>query len=169
MGDLGKVKRIALAALLIVLSPAILAFCVIFIIVQIPSSAVDHRRRVRRRKSFAAQMSAAGRVITWAELRSQLDASPHGTLIEEHAEEDLYVWWTPEDIAALSPHLCCFDEPCPKTRSDMEVFRPFFDWCRSRFTSPESGTALLVEVGKDFWTYCEATRDRPRAQIRRLH
>src|SRR5208337_1342115 len=150
-------------ALLIVLSPAIL----IYVIVQIPFSIIDQRRRARRQKSFAAQMAAAGRLIPWPEFRSQLDANSQGTLIEEDAEDDLYnVWWTPEDIAALSPHPCCFESP--GTRPDMEGFRPYFEWCRSRFTSPESGTALLVDVGKDFWSFFENTKGRPCVFIKRL-
>jgi hypothetical protein len=169
MGGGVKVKRIAGAALLIVLSPAILVLCLIFIIVQIPSSIVDRRRRARRQRSFEAQMAAAGRLIPWAELRSQLAANSEGTLIEEDAEDDLYnVWWTPEDVAALSPHPCCFEPPSPKTRPDMEGFRPFFEWCRSRFTSPESGTALLVDVGKDFWSFFEGTKGRPCVHVNRL-
>jgi hypothetical protein len=169
VGGPGKVNRIARAALLILLSPAILTLTLIFVIVQAPSSIIDRRRRVRRQKSFAAQMEASGRLVPWAELPSQLDSNSQGTLIEEDAEDDLYnIWWTPEDIATLSPHPCCFDEPCPQTMPNMEGFRPFFEWCRSRFTSPESGKALLVDVGKDFWSFCEGTRGRPRVHIKRL-
>jgi len=164
----GKVKKIALAALLIVLSPAILALLLIVIIVQIPSSAIDWRRRVRRQKRFAAQMAAAGRLMPWAELRHRLDANSLGTLIEEDAEDDLYnIWWTPDDIAALSPHPCYFEPPCPETGRDMEGFRPFFEWCRSRFTNPESGTALLVDIGKDFRGYSKGTEGLPRVHLDR--
>jgi hypothetical protein len=161
----GTLKRIGGIALLTVLSPAIL----IYVVVQIPFSILDQRRRVRRQKSFAAKMASAGRLISWPELRLQLNASSQGTLIEEDAEDDLYnVWWTLEDIATLSPHPCCFETSCPETSLDMEGFRTFFEWCRSRFTSPESGTALLVDVRKDFWSFFESTKGRPCVLIKRL-
>src|SRR5512143_3749894 len=134
-----------------------------------PFSIVDRKRMVRRQKSFDAQMAAAGRLIPWAELRSQLTANSQGTIIEEDTQDDLYnVWWTPEDIAALSPHPCCFETPSPTTKQATEEFRPFFEWCRSRFTNPESGTALLVDVGKDFWNFVEGTKGRPCVHVRRL-
>ena len=165
----GKIKKIATAVLLIVLSPAILLAILICIVVQIPSSIVDSRQRARRQKDFAAQMAAAGRLMRWAELRAQLDAISLGTIIEEDAEDDLYnVWWTPEDIAAASPHPCYFEPPCSETGRDIEGFRPFFEWCRSRFTSPVSGTALLIDIGKDFWGYSKATESIPRVRLDRL-
>ena len=109
-------------------------------------------------------MAAADRVITWAELRFRFGANSQGTLIEEDAN----IWWTPEDIAALSPHPCCFDEPSPKTKSEREQFMPFFEWCRSRFISLESGTALLVDIGEDFWSFVEGTKGRPRVHVDQL-
>jgi hypothetical protein len=123
----GKFKKIALAALLIVLSPAILVFILIYVIAQIPSSIVGWRRRARREKTLQAQMAATGRLMPWAELRSKLDANFQGTLIDEDAGDDLInTWWSPEDIATLSPHPCCFKRPNGKTKPNLDKFHPFF-------------------------------------------
>jgi hypothetical protein len=167
----GKFKKIALATLLIVLSPVILVFILFYVIAQIPSSIVRGRQRARREKTLQAQMAATGRLMPWAELRSKLDANFQGTLIDEDGGDDLInTWWSPEDIATVSPHLCCFKRPTKETMHDFDKFHPFFEWCRSRFTSPESGTALLVVggAGQEYWSFLEDTEARPWVYVKRL-
>ncbi len=119
--------KIALATLLIVLSPAILIFVLIYVIVQLPSSIARSRRRARRVKTLQAQMAATGRLMPWAELRSKLDANFQGTLIDEDAGDDLInTWWSPEDIATLSPHPCCFKRPTGETKPGLGTVPSFF-------------------------------------------
>jgi hypothetical protein len=78
------------------------------------------------------------------EARSRVDHG-HGTLIAEamNIKDPWRIWWTTEDIPAASPYPCDF-EACPELWDEERT--PFDQWCRSRFTDPASGTALLVDL-----------------------
>lgn len=139
VGSQGKISRIVTLSLLVLSSPLILTW----IVVQVPFSVVEHAAMRRREKRFAIRMGAAGRLIAWAEARSQID-NQHGTLIGESVAHDAYrLWWTAEDIPAISPYPCCFEGNKPPEPWEHIVFD---DWCRSRFTNPASGTARLVDI-----------------------
>jgi hypothetical protein len=147
----GKISEIASLSLLVLLSPVIL----LWIIVQVPFSEVRRTTARRREKRFAAEMRAAGRLVTWAEARSQID-NQHGTLIGEFVSNAYRLWWTPEDVPSLSPYPCRFEADKPPEHSDHSLFD---EWCRSQFTSPESGTARLVDIRKpdeEEWFYYRA-------------
>jgi hypothetical protein len=62
----------------------------------------------RREKQFTDEMQAVGRLLMWAQARSQIDEY-RGTLIDERVPGDdvSRLWWTPEDVSALSPHPYC--------------------------------------------------------------
>ena len=141
MASQGKISRIASLALLVLISPLIL----LWIIVQLPVSVVQRIIVRQREKRFAAEMRATGRLVTWADARSQLD-NQHGTFIEETVSAHAYrIWWTPDDVSDLSPYPCCLDDDNPPELWEHILFD---EWCRSRFTSPESGTAQLVDIRK---------------------
>ena len=111
-------------------------------------------------------MRAAGRVVSWVHARSQVDAQ-HGTLVEEFVCTDGYrLWWTPEYVPDVCPYPCRFksDEAAEAKHFDQMLrdgqlervkelqaavatqYAASSEWCRSRYTNPESGTALLVDI-----------------------
>jgi hypothetical protein len=90
-------------------------------------------------------MRATGRLVAWAEARSQIDAQ-HGTFIGERVSGYAHrLWWTPEDVAALSPHPCGFGDDKPPELWEHILFD---EWCRSRYTNPQFGSARLVDIRK---------------------
>jgi hypothetical protein len=140
----------------------------IWIVVQLPFSLVGSAAKRRRDRRFAAAMRAAGRVVSWADARVQADGR-HGTFVEEWVSTDGYrLWWTPEDVPATCPYPCRFEENeseriDPPVRggqfkelnelqtADASHYAMFDEWCRSRLTSPQSGTALLVNINEREW------------------
>jgi hypothetical protein len=89
-------------------------------------------------------MNTAGRLLTWKELQLAIE-NEQGTVIGECLSPTgpFRLWWTPEDIPALSPHKCDREKvwgwPEPE-------FLPFFEWSYAKYTSPQSGLARLVCV-----------------------
>lgn len=104
-----------------------------------PFGAIRRRIADRKKQRFESEMKAAGRLIPWSDACSRV-ANGNGTLIWERLSfKDSRLWWTSDDLAAISPYPCYFDEgPAPWDH------QPSFDWCRSHFTNPEGGTGLLV-------------------------
>lgn len=109
--------------------------------------------RRRQEKSFATRMSAVGRSISWKDLETALDKN-QGTIIGECLSEKgpCRLWWTPENVRAVSPHKCY-----PEGYSRDLYFGPyvdpdfasFFEWCYTTFTSPHSGTGRLISIPKE--------------------
>jgi hypothetical protein len=157
---------------LVLMAPVI----VVVAVTSIPVSMFERRTMRQREKRFAADMRAIGRLVSWIEARSQID-NECGTLIEESSPDGYRLWWTPEDIPAVSPYPCCFEDG---KIPDVQAYGPVFEWCRSRFTNPASGTARLIDMavedGKDAMTYlctdCAARRRvrvyRPKTQLESL-
>jgi len=110
-------------------------------VVSIPWTFVANRLRQRREARFAAEMKAANRFLCWAEAHSR--ASGGGTFVEEYqsAMGPYRLWWTPDEVATLSTHPCCFDF----LPWEYDHGPEFFDWCRERYTDPGLGSALLIE------------------------
>jgi len=107
----------------------------------IPIAAILRRRAARKERLLTTEMKACGRLIPWSEARS-LVANSSGMFIEEmDSPKSSRIWWTPEDLPAISPHPCYFDEGPDPWEHEL-----FFDWCRSHCTNPEGGTAHLVDV-----------------------
>ena len=86
-------------------------------------------------------MKALGRVMEWSEFNRALEVT-HGTAIIERYSfaGPVYLWWTSENLYDV----------CPYPSVDWfalreESFLPFAEWCRARYTSPDTGRALLVD------------------------
>jgi len=140
-----SVRKTTRTLVFVLALPLILAVAVVAVIPQLPISLIKRSRMRRREKRFAADMKSAGRFISWAEARSEVD-SGRGAFIGEFALRGGYrLWWTLEDVRKVSPHPCYFDDEGPPGLAHA----PFFDWCCSRFTDPESGRALLVDLEGD--------------------
>lgn len=110
-------------------------------------------------------MRATGRVVSWADARAQVDGQ-HGTFVEEFVSTGgCRLWWTPEDVPATTPYPCRFKDHDSKLvdqlvrdgkfeelkglrAADASQYAMFDEWCRSRLTSPQSGTALLVDLAR---------------------
>ncbi len=107
-------------------------------LVALPFITAAHTYRERK---FAATMKDRGRFRNWQEIES---SPTEGTLIIEQAQKDgCRVWWTSDDVAVITPH------PIPE-EDDLDYLRieaplPFVQWCSERYTSPNSGRALLTE------------------------
>jgi len=95
------------------------------------------------------RLTSAQRVLLWREVEQHLQAGS-GTLIIETAQKQSHrLWWTPDDIAAVSPirvpafadiDFVLFDPAAPFTR-----------WCFERYLSLHGGTAFLTRsVGLTF-------------------
>jgi hypothetical protein len=113
----------------------------------IPWTYVLRLRQRRQERQFATLMESSGRIMTWKEFETAIE-NGQGTAIGEFLsmKGPFRLWWTREDIPAVSPHSCdrqhhlAFPEP---------EFAPFFDWCHAQFTNPRSGRAQLVIVPKE--------------------
>jgi hypothetical protein len=109
----------------------------------IPYSLIFRRIQRRREREFRTQMEAVGRVIEWSDFLRAASEN-RGTFIEERYSFKGPVgwWWTPEDLYSA----------CPYPTADWltmvkdEGFRPFAEWRRQRYTSPDRGEALLVDA-----------------------
>ena len=110
--------------------------------ISIPWIYIDRRMKQRRERRFANEMQAVGRSIAWKELEAAIENN-QGTIVGEYlsGKGPYRLWWTEEDIPAVSPH---------KWKRDLhfagfeEEFVPFFQWCYERYTNSQSGTAKLV-------------------------
>jgi hypothetical protein len=83
-----------------------------------------------------------GRFVEWNELEQKL-LSGEGTLVVEQAQKQgCRVWWTPEDVAGLSP-------VAPPSEEELDYLKftpahPFVLWCFQQYLQPESGRAILT-------------------------
>jgi len=96
-----------------------------------------------RERKLRVQMRAAGRLISWVDfLRSMRDVG--GSCIEEKfsPKGPVRFWWTPEDLGRESPYAIIDWFTMHKGRQH----EPFILWCRQRYTSAESGSAVLVDA-----------------------
>ena len=143
------ISRVSRLALLVLSSPLIL----LWIIVSLSFSLLERLWVRRREKSFAARMRADGRLVPWADARSNIDQR-YGTLIDEHVPGASRLWWTPDDVPALCPHTYCPEGDKPPELSQHILFD---EWCRSRFTNPQSGSAKLIDLRRpdedEFWDH----------------
>jgi hypothetical protein len=96
---------------------------------------------LRERRLFR-RLASTHRTIPWCEVEQHL-AAGRGTLIIEQAQkQSVRLWWTPDDIPALSP--------CPPPAfADLDFIKldraaqPFVAWCFQRYLSLTSGSAFL--------------------------
>jgi hypothetical protein len=123
-----------------VTSVLLLPFLLVAAVVAYPYALGKGYLRTRNSRAFRAKMNALGRAMEWSDFVRALDEN-HGTAIVERYsfKGPAYLWWTPEDVY----------EACPYPTVDWmtlheEDYLPFAEWCRERYTSPDSGRALLV-------------------------
>jgi hypothetical protein len=121
-------------------SVLLLPFLFIAAGLSIPFTLVVAHNQKRNRRKLQAKMKAQSRGMDWSDFVRSLDAT-HGTAIVERYsfKGPVYLWWTPENVY----------DACPYPTVDWmtlheESFLPFAEWCRERYTSPDSGRALLV-------------------------
>jgi len=94
----------------------------------------------RKMRAFHNRMNAVGRTMQWSHFRRALDETRGTAIVERYSfKGPIYLWWTPEN----------FYDACPYPTVDWmtlheESFLPLAEWCRERYTSPDSGRALLV-------------------------
>jgi len=94
----------------------------------------------RNKRAFQNRMDALGRIMEWSDFRRALDETRGTAIIERYSfKGPVYLWWTPENLY----------EACPYPTVDWmtlheESFLLFAEWCRERYTSPNSGRAFLV-------------------------
>lgn len=99
----------------------------------------------RRNKRLLADAMAKGdRVILWPDFVQALGTKRGTLIVEGDPRKGPNLWWTAHDVCATSPYPCSRDIGAlfdPK-------YRPFRVWCHENYTSPTTGTALLVTGGE---------------------
>jgi len=129
---------------------SLLLFPVMFIGagLSIPYSLIFRRIQRGREREFRTQIEAIGRVIEWSDFLRAV-SEDRGTFIRGTFIEERYSfkgpvrrWWTPEDLYSACP----YPTADRLTMVKDEGFRPFAEWCRQRYTSPDRGEALLVDA-----------------------
>ena len=96
----------------------------------------------RRERRLLDRLRAAGRFLAWPEVAEKLTRG-EGTLIVEQANKDgSRFWWTPDDVTSLAPASSTAIGEVDYFLAD--PLHPFVAWCRSRYTSPAHGAALLT-------------------------
>jgi len=98
----------------------------------------------RQERKFATQMKAANRLVSWSEVRSHVE-NGHGCLISDHLsyKGPVRLWRTQDDVPGVSPYPYVLEESPDSLESPNSELDA---WCRARFTTPQSGTAVLVEL-----------------------
>jgi hypothetical protein len=100
-------------------------------------------RHLRGEATELGHMKSADRYIDWSELKLKVGTEVEGTLIFEQAQKaGLRIWWTADDIKALSPL------PLPREEEIDYVLGidcPFMKWLREHYTGP-NGKALRTEL-----------------------
>lgn len=120
-----------------------------------------HRALLHSREhSLRALMKSRQRLISWPEFVRTMRAAG-GTCVEEKfsPKGPTRFWFTPENVYQQSPHQIIDWFTMRKGRQ----YEPFIHWCRTRYTSADSGSALLVDtwgVGRKeiyaFWAECRS-------------
>ena len=109
----------------------------------IPYTVVLRWMRQRREHKLKLLMKSRGRLIAWLELVHDLRDSG-GTCIEERfsPKGPVRFWWTKEDVHRESPYEII------DWFTMRKGFRgeQFVHWCRARYTSADTGRAVLVDT-----------------------
>ena len=136
---------------------------------QLPFALAKGLAKRQRDKRFAAAIQSTGRAVSWQDAR-RLVSNQQGTLIEEtsfSAGGPYRLWWTPDYVPDVCPYRCRFKDEPEFTRHFEKLLHDgqsdeakrieaaahsehamFYEWCSSRYTNPESGTALLVNTAE---------------------
>lgn len=65
-------------------------------------------------------------------------------IIEQASNDACRVWWTPDDIVDITPHQVPDETDLDYMRLDEPL--PFVRWCSEKYTSPDTGRALLTQL-----------------------
>jgi hypothetical protein len=99
--------------------------------------------RQRREHKLKLLMKSCARLITWPDLVRHMHDSG-GTCIEERfsPKGPVRFWWTQENVHGESPYEII------DWFTMRKGFRgePFVHWCRARYTSADTGSAVLVDT-----------------------
>jgi hypothetical protein len=111
-------------------------------------------------------MKSRGRLINWQEFLRRM-REEGGTCIEERFSPrgPVRFWWTPENVGHESPYAIIDWFTMRKGRGA----EPFIRWCRERYTSADSGSAVLVDAPLvprreiyTVWTECRSETSKAR-------
>jgi hypothetical protein len=99
--------------------------------------------RKREKRLLAESMTKQNRVMRWSDF-VQVAEEKRGTLIVEgDPRKGPHLWWTSEDVRAISPYACSDDLGTLLNRS----YKPFHEWCYKRYANPATGSGLIVLGG----------------------
>ena len=98
----------------------------------------------RKKRLLAHAMTKQNRVLPWPDFVCALEEKRGTLIVEGDPFKGPNLWWTPEDVRIASPHRCSENLHSLFDRS----YDPFMRWCFERYTSPSTGSALLVLGGE---------------------
>jgi hypothetical protein len=138
----------------------------IFALISLPATAMHFALQRWSEGRFAAKLRSAGRTISWDEARSLVEQG-RGFFIAEYLSTNALhrLWWTPDDVPALSPFPCCFED---YPDFFLDVAGPFHVWCRVSYTDVGSGSALWVDRSSAELGECSGAIERLRLLRRTL-
>jgi len=119
-----------------------------------------------REHRFKALMRSRGRLIPWPVLVREMHIAG-GTCIEERfsPKGPVRFWWTREDVYKESPHEIIDWFTMRKGRRGEQ----FVHWCRSRYTSADTGSGVLVDTALvpkreiyTLWAECRSDANKAR-------
>jgi hypothetical protein len=113
-------------------------------LLSIPATKVWYAIMRRQERRFALKMKAKDKLFSWDEACSRVERG-NGYLISDHfsIKGPIRLWWTAEDVLAVSPYPYILEES-PELIASPNA--EFIAWCRCRYTNPQSGAAVLVEL-----------------------
>ncbi len=171
-----RVNKIFKVASKVAFFAFVIPLLLVWTIVQLPFSLAGSAAKRRRDKRFTAAMRSVGRTVNWPDARREVD-NQHGTFIDEMSFSDdgpYRLWWTPDDVPDACPYPCRYrSDPVFTKHLEMLLhggqveeakrfeaavnseYAIFYEWCRSHYTDPGSGTALLVDTAGYDWEWME--------------
>lgn len=134
-----KVVLILLSPIMVLLVPLVLVVISLF-----GAYAVAANYNVERR--LRSKMRRGNRYLSYSDVRRRI--SERGSLIIESPSLGWNVtraWWTPDDLLSESAVASPNDEQRRQSAKEMRSL-DWDEWCWRRYTSPETGKALLLRV-----------------------
>ncbi len=100
----------------------------------------DGPERSRREQRNLRIVRQSGRVVDFAYVAKELEHK-RGTMLVENFER---IWWTPDDVQVLSRENPDLNEETQIAPNSRRVLR-LMVWIFEHYTSPDTGTALLID------------------------
>lgn len=97
----------------------------------------------RKKRLLKDAVAKRGGLMPWNDFVPTAEEKRGTLIIEGNIFKGPNLWWTAEDVRAMSPH------PYPGDSDDFRSreFQPFRAWCYRRYSDPVTGCALLVVGG----------------------